>query len=612
MTFNLADIQIDVVDSAEKAHEMLKWAGDVRTPVMSVDVETDGLQWYDGKLKLVQFGTMTQGWAIPFDLYPGLAREALKVVDEERKLPLTGHNFHFDLHFLERHTGWVPKNWGRYHDTLLAASVLESSGPKGLKELSFRHVTDAAKGGQVALAQAMKQGGWNWATVPTLLEPYWVYGVLDTILGANLLDVLLPRVHASGCLEAYEVERACVPALYSMERRGMLVDAEHCNEQIAFLQAEMEEVSRTAFEDYGIESIGSGDQLIRAFLDAGVELRTKTGKGRYSMSREAFEELEAREGKHPLVALVSRYRKAEKFCSAYYENFLKYQCSDGRVHPQYKQSVARTGRMSAQYPAIQTIPRPGTKEDPEHIRMMSTAVRNAFVTEEGHSYISTDFTNIEARIFAHFAKEQGMLDAIRRNIDLHGYTAQQVYQQWPEQGVAPKDHALRQVAKSVLFCMLFGGGPSKVAVTAGVPEEEALEAFNGVHRAFPGIKQFMKSVERMAKDNYESTGRAWVRGIDGRILMLNENDDRFYAFTNYLIQGTATVLLKQRLGVIHNMGLDEYCVAAIHDEVVAEVPDEDVEDFQKAIAEAMLDETQFAVPALAEPGDPAKRLGEAK
>lgn len=610
MTFNLADVQIDVVDSTQKAHEMLSWISTVRTPIMAVDIESDGLQWYDGKLKLVQFGTMTQGWAIPFDLYPALATEALNVLDA-RRLPLVGHNFHFDLHFLDRHTDWHPTRWGQYHDTLLAASVLESSGPKALKTLSEIHVTTAAKHGQQALHDAMKQGGWNWATVPTLLEPYWVYGVLDTILTANLAEVLLPMTKAKGCYEAYEVERGCVPTLFAMERRGMLVDAEHCNEQITYLNQEMDQIRLRAMSEYGIQSIGSGDQLIRAFLDNGVELRALTASGKkFSMSREAFEELEAREGKNPLVALVSRYRKAEKFCSSYYENFLRFQCSDGRVHPQYKQAEARTGRMSAQYPAIQTLPRPGSDEDPQDVREMSTAVRNAFVTEEGSSFISTDFTNIEARIFAHFAKEQGMLAAIKNNIDLHGYTAQQVYHKWDE--IAPKDHPLRQVAKSVLFCMLFGGGPSKVAVTAKVSEDEALEAFNGVHRAFPGIKQFMKSVEYMAKQNYEDTGRAWIRGIDGRILMLRENDDRFYAFTNYLIQGTATVLLKQRLGVIHNMGLDEYCVAAIHDEVVAEVPDEYAEDFSVEIAEAMLDEHQFAVPALAEPGKPAKRLGDAK
>lgn len=610
MTFNLADIQIEVVDSTDKAHEMLSWIGSVRTPVMAVDIESDGLQWYDGKLKLVQFGTLTQGWAIPFDMYPALATEALNILDA-RRMPLVGHNFHFDLHFLDRHTGWSPKYWGLYHDTLLAASVLESSGPKALKALSEIHVTTAARHGQQALQEAMKQGGWDWATVPTLLEPYWVYGVLDTILTANLLDKLLPLVHEKGCQEAYEVERGCMPALYAMERRGILVDSEHCNDQITYLQQQMDQIRLQALTDYGIESIGSGDQLVRAFLDNGVELRTRTPSGtRFSMSKEAFEELEAREGKHPLVALVSRYRKAEKFCSSYYESFLRFQCSDGRVRPQYKQAEARTGRMSAQYPAIQTLPRPGSDEDPEDVREMSTAVRNSFVTEEGNSFISTDFTNIEARIFAHFAKEEGMLSAIRRGIDLHGYTAQQVYHQWEE--VAPKNHPLRQVAKSVLFCMLFGGGPSKVAVTAKVSEEEALNAFNGVHRAFPGIKQFMKSIERMAKANYEDTGRAWVRGIDGRILMLRENDDRFYAFTNYLIQGSATVLLKQRLGVIHNMGLSEYCVAAIHDEVVAEVPDDEVEEFQIAIAEAMLDEAQFAVPALAEPGKPAKRLGDAK
>lgn len=918
--FDASQIQIDIVDSTEKAFECLRWASDVRTPIVAVDIESDGLDWFDGKLRLVQFGTLTEGWAIPFELFHNLVDEILDVF-ERRQMPLVGHNFKFDLHWLDRHTKWTPTHWGRYHDTLQLAGVIDSSGSKALKDLSVQFVSPIAKQGQTRLAQAMKAGGWTWGTVPVFLEDYWVYGVLDTILTANLFAILMPKSVNTGTHAAYEVERGCVPALYAMERRGMLVDAEHCNTQIRELTSRMLGIETSVREQYGIENIGSSDQLIRAFLDAGVELTTRTeSQKKFSMSREAFEELEARQGSHPLVAEISTYRKAQKYVGSYYENFLKFQKTDGRVHPMYNQSQARTGRMSANFPAIQTIPRPDSDVN----------VRNSFVAQEGHYLISTDFTNVEARIFAHFAQEQGMLEAIRANIDLHGYTAQQVYHQW--ETVAPKDHPLRQVAKNTLFCvplstkaltrngikahneislgdevlgykngslvwtkvthvhhpgkqevvtfgnkhrqfmatkdhrwvgrkrtdhgsdgrsydhcmfttdefvrggsdhnlllsaplfsedrsglsplqasllgwmitdghirwsdctsrltsqsggskrgvsgfltqmkpntrkiienklsvfirhstptgydihpsnlrdlfivsglnhdysnlyqvvlsmgteqvtefweacwlaegsengnrisqnpgpkydairlacyltghfpgvsrpvldghscrsfaigkptmtsarvgygehqteevwcittetgnwvsvdveqyaltgncMLFGGGPGKVATTAKVDLETAKDAFNGIHRAFPGIKRFQKKIEAMAVENLEDTGRAWIRGVDGRILAMKEGDDRYYAFTNWLIQGTATVLLKQRLAVIHNMGLSEYCVAAIHDEVVAEVPDDFVEDFTIQMTEAMLDEVQFSVPIVADPGKPARRLGDAK
>lgn len=609
---DLNSIEVEFVDSTEKAFEFLRWISDVRTPIMAVDVETSGFDWYDGELKLVQFGTLTQGWAIPFRWFARLIEEAMAILTR-RRIPLVGHNFRFDLHFLDRNLRWEPTLWGLYHDTWPLSSVIESSGSKALKDLSEIKVTPFAKVGQDRLKEDMKRGGWDWATVPVDLQSYWVYGVLDTIFNANLFATLRMEAEAKGVMKAYEIEQGCFPALFMMEKRGILVDAEHCNAQLAELSAAMERLRSQALSEYGIESIGSKDQLIRAFLDHGVELIDKSKKtGRYLLNKDVFEALEIREGKNPLVALVSEYRKAEKYSSSYYENFLRFQRSDGRVHPSYRQSQARTGRMSAVDPAIQTLPRP---KDDDFARIKNDwpqQVRNSFVADEGHVLISTDFTNVEARIFAHFAEEAGMLDAIRNDIDLHGYTAQQVYGLWPETGVAPKDDPKRQIAKNTLFCMLFGGGAAKVALTAHTDIETAKGAFDGIHRAFPGIKRFQRMAESQARENLEDTGRAWVRGHDGRILMLSENDERFYAFTNYLIQGTATILLKQRLAAIHNVGLSSYCVAAIHDEVVSEVPEEEATEYVQVIEDAMRDDHQFSVPIVAESGHPAKRLGDAK
>ena len=113
-------------------------------------------------------------------------------------------------------------------------------------------------------------------------------------------------------------------------------------------------------------------------------------------------------------------------------------------------------------------------------------------------------------------------------------------------------------------------------------------------------------------NNLNQYNQAFVRGVDGRVLSMVETDDRYYAFTNWIIQSTAAIVLKRRLAVIDNMGLKEFCVAAIHDEVVAEVPEEDEEDFKHAIQEAMNDYDSFAVPITATSGDGKARLGDAK
>lgn len=615
MTFNIEDVKVDLVTDTEKAFECLRWLSDVRADFIAVDVESDGLDWFDGKLRLVQFGTLLEGWAIPFELFPGLVSELMAIV-EARKLPIVTHNgTHFDFHWLDRNTTWEPKRWGSYHNTMDLAAVIDSSGSKKLKDLTTFYVSPVFKAGEKALHDAMRANKWTWGTVPWNLPEYWIYGVLDTIGDANLFEALVRKGQALGVMDAYEVERGCSPALYSMERRGMLVDAEHCQRQITDIAERVDDLRRTALIEYDIENVNSGDQLIRAFLDNGVELTVRTPpskrypEGQLSMSKEAFENVEARYGKHPLVTLVSEYRKITRYSSAYYENFLRFQRSDDRIHPQFNQNQAKTGRMSAQFPAIQTMPRP---DHPKSPIQTATQVRNSIVAEEGHLLVSTDFSNVEARIFAHFAQEQGMLAAFRNGVDIHGYVAEQVYHEWPELGAAPKDHPKRQLSKNTIFCLLFGGGPTKVAVTAGVDLDTAVRSIADIKGAFPGIKGYQKAVEYMAVANLEQTGRAWIRGVDDRILAMKETDDRYYAFTNWLIQGTATVILKQRLAAIHQMGLEEYCVAAIHDEVVSEVPDEDIEDYKVAIKDAMLDEHQFSVPIISDTAEPARRLGEAK
>jgi DNA polymerase-1 len=601
MTFDPHAVEIGFVDSTELAYQFLQWINTDRR-LVGVDVETDGFNWYDGKLRLVQFGDEQSGWAVPYERFPNVVTEALEILDR-RRTPVVGHNFKFDMHWLERNTGWTldRTTWNRMHDTMLLAGVLDSSGTKALKDLAEFYVHPVAKHGQKELHEDMKRGGWGWDNVPVGLQSYWLYGVLDTILTVNLFNVLYFKAQQAGVMDAYEVERASTPVLYHMERKGMLVDGDYCTAEQDACYARCDEIKSLAAE-MGVMNITSGPQIAKALISRGVELYEKTPSGMWAMDADTLAEISSRTG-DPLAQMIVEYRHTWKMAGAYYGNFTKFQRSDGRVHPSFRQIQARTGRMSATDPAVQTIPRPGEDGD------VSSKVRNAFVAPDGHVLVSTDFKAVEARIFAHFAQEQGMLQAIRDGVDLHGYTAMQMYH-LPT--IADKHDPLRQIAKSVLFALLFGGGKDTVAQTAGVPVDTAVEAITRIHAAFPGIKRFQKRMTQQAMENYEDNGKAFIRGIDGRVLSLEENDDRFYAMTNYAIQGTATVVLKQRLAVIDAMGLKDYCICAIHDEVVCEVPASDEEDFRKAITEAMDDYEQFDVPIESDTGPGAPRLGQCK
>lgn len=602
LKFDPTAVKVGLVTDMVTAFDFLDWIKHVPDQLIGLDVETDGLNWFDGKLRLVQFGTLTEGWAVPYEENKMLVREALRILSERNKV-FVGHNMKFDLHWLQQNTGWLPREWRFVHDTMDLAAVLNSSASKGLKDLAEFYVWSGAKSGQNALKDDMKKGGWSWGTVPVNLPSYWVYGVLDTILTVHLFYVLLEKCTSAGVMKAYATERGAVPALFAMERKGMLVDAEHCSVQREKILRQCDQIE-TLVTQYGIDNIGSNDQIALAFERAGVELTETTATGRWKMDRDTFDIIAATSD-HPLVGLVKEYRSGIKLTSTYYDNFLKFQRSDGRCHPFWWANTARTGRMSATEPAILTVPRPDGDKS-ENVR----EVRNSFVAPDGHVLISTDFSNVEARIFAHYADEHGMKAAFAENLNLHKYTASQIFDK-PYDSI-DKSHSEYTVAKNTLFCTLFGGGGAKIAITAGIPLEAGKAAQAALYAKFPGMKQFQRNMIQMATDNLNAHGQAFIRGIDDRILAMVETDDRYYAFTNWMIQSTACVVLKQRLAVIDSMGLSDFCVAAIHDEVVAEIPEDFEHDYTAMITEAMSDDQLFSVPIVCATGVGAQRWGDAK
>lgn len=603
MHFDPNAVRIQLVTDSKTAYDFIKWVEAVPDQLIGLDVETDGLDWYDGKLRLVQFGTQTEGWAVPFQDFRHLVREALEIFTWRGKC-WVGHNFKFDLHWIERNTGWVPKDWAVIHDTLNLAAVLSSSGTKALKDLSEYYVWSGAKIGQKAMKEDMKKGGWDWGTVPINLPSYWAYGVLDTILTVNLFYVLYDKAKYADVLSAYGTEMGAFPVLYAMERHGMLVDAEHCDAERRKCRQRCMEIEAEVDSAYGITNINSTSQIALALERAGIVLTEKTGSGKWKMDKDTFD-LIAATNDHPLLHLVQEHRSDTRMASTYYDNFLNFQRSDGRIHPFYRPVVARTGRMSADSPAILTVPRPD--EDKSEI---VKAVRNSVVAPQGHVLISTDFSNVEARIFAHFAHEDAMKQAFRDGVNLHKFTASRIFNK-PIESI-DKQHSEYTTAKNTLFCKLFGGGAGKIAVTAGISLAEAEIAVAGLNAAFPGMKAFQQHSIMVATDNLKAHGQAFIRGLDNRILSMVETDDRYYAFTNWQIQSAACVTLKRRLAVIDALGLTPYVVAAIHDEVVAEIPEEFEEEYKRLITEAMTDETSFSVPVVCATGDGATRWGDAK
>jgi DNA polymerase-1 len=586
-------IDIRNLRTSDDVAEFMRWLGESR-PVLALDIETSGLAWHRDRIRLCQFGDERSAWVLTYDDWRGVVREALRTY----RGPIVGHNVRFDLHFLAHDLG-IPTaelGWWRIHDTMLMAHLTDPTEPKGLKPLAARLIDPAAVAGQQELDDDMRRGKWDWASVPIDLPSYRFYAGLDTSLTAILYGKLMPHMERKYA-DAYRLEQVCQHPLFAMERHGMLLDADytrHCREE---LDCTAQDVERSIEERWGV-SVGSLDQIASAMLADGWEPTELTPTGKPSLRADVMEQID-----HPLARDVIRWRLANKASQTWLRNFLDTADPETqRVYPNIRQVAARTGRMSITDPPLQTLPR----ESDAAARGLPS-IRNCFVAPEGSSLISADFSGIEARLFAHFAAEPDMLRTIHEGGDLHALVAAAAYQV-PIDSVTK---AQRQIAKAVNFASLYGAGPAKVALTAGISEDESRDFFDRRDVAFPGIRRFQRAITNRADEQRQQGERANVRTHIGSRISIKD-DEPTYRLVNYLIQGSAAVVLKDRIVSLHNAGLTDLMLLPIHDEVVFEVPDDSVSDAYDVIASAMPDSSTFSVPLAVDISEPVHSWGMAK
>ena len=601
-----------------------RWLSEER-PVLAFDIETSGLDWRHDTIRLAQFGDSRTGWVLNYQEWRGVVSDALLNYRGE----ITGHNIRFDLHFITHDLGvrTIDLPWPRIHDTMNMAQLIDPTRPKGLKPLAARHIDAAAVAGQKQLDDDMRRGHWGWDTVPIELESYRFYAGLDTILSAILWEKFHPYV-MKRYPEAYGLEQIVSHPLFAMERHGMLLDADYTQQAQVDLMERASQIACEVQQTYGLENIGSNPQLRDKLLEQGwipdIDQLTPAGDRaveqyiigaggvveqvrlneiarKYPSLRAAVLD-ELAQG-FPLAHDVVQYRLATKASSTWLQNFLDTQDPQtGRVYPSIRQVAARTGRMSITNPPLQTLPREADAK-----AKGLTSIRDCFVAAEGQRLISADFSSIEARLFAHFAAEPDMIRTIHEGGDLHALVAAAAYQ-IPIEDVSKSQ---RQIAKAVNFASLYGAGPAKVAVTAGITFEEAQDFFRRRDQAFPGIKSFQRGIQDDAQSQRLHGDRGHVTTHVGSRISITD-DEPEYRLTNYLIQGSAAVVLKDRILSLHNAGLTDMMLLPIHDEVLFEVPVEDCEEVTRAIEANMPDRNTFDVPLDIEVSEPALRWGAAK
>lgn len=573
----LSDVSLHLVDSLDEALALRSWLGE-RREILAVDTESGGLSPWKDELRLVQLGDMRAGWAIPWPLWGGLVQELLRRYDGDIVL----HNLPHDVKFLKVR-GEIDLPWSRLHDTLLLAALDDPMRPRGLKPLSKKLVDPAADAGEQALSAGMKKQGWTWATVPYNFAPYWVYSAADPVLTAWLYHYLAPRVQGD-CPDAYDVERGINRICTAMMLKGMRIDREYILRATARLDDYYEKATGWLSQVHGIDSLYSAKKIAQALAENGEPPVRMTATGLPQVDKEFLgrvKEHGSTLAARQIAEQVLGARHAAKMKSAYLDNFIESADADDIVRCHIWQAQAVTGRMSITEPALQTL----SRDD--------TFIRGSFIPREGHVFISADYSQVEARIAAHFANDQGMIEAFEiadgGGPDFFATIASQIFRR----AISKKDPE-RQLTKNVVYGACYGAGVEKMAHTAGVSVEMMRPVKQQFDERFPGLRRFTAECVREARQTAQRDGRPAVRSGMGRYLPVEPSKE--YVSVNRKIQAEAAEVLKRAMLDLDAAGLGDAMILPIHDEVLFEVPKDDAEEARKLIEETMTVRDRYCVP----------------
>lgn len=411
---------------------------------------------------------------------------------------------------------------------------------------------------------------------------------------AALLDKLAAALDESEQRKLHdEMELPLARVLADMERIGFAVNAEGIRAFGDSLRSELDGILQSIYTEVGYEfNVNSPKQLGEALFDKlGLPPRKKTSRG-YSTDAETLESLRPYS---PVIDQILKYRTYAKLLSTYVDGLLTAQASDGRVHSTFIQTEARTGRISSTEPNLQNIP----------IRTeLGSRLRDFFVAGEGQLLVDADYSQIELRILAHITGDEAMQQAFLHGADIHRSTAAKIYH-IPESEVTPQ---LRSASKAINFGIMYGKGAYSLSKDLDVPVKEADAFLKTYLAAFPKVDGYMQDCIAHAKE------KGYVETLFGRRRALPELASSNFQVRasgermarNTPIQGTAADIIK--LAMVHvwqrlrDEKLEARLLLQVHDELIVEAPESEVEEVKRVLREEMEQVVQYSVPLTTDVG----------
>jgi DNA polymerase-1 len=508
---------------------------------------------------------------------------------ENPSRPKLGQHVKYDRHVFANHGIEVQ---GYAHDTMLQSYVLEAHKPHGLASLAERHLGRSGINYQDLCGKGVHQIKFNQVDVAKASE----YSCEDSDQTLDVHRVLWPQIEAHSKLRfIYELEIKSSETLYRIERNGVLIDAPTLARQSGELGARILQLEAEAHELAGqIFNLGSPKQIGEIFFTKlGLPIVKKTPSGAPSTDEEVLEKLAE---DYPLPARILEHRGLSKLKGTYTDKLAQLaHPRTGRVHTHYAQAIAITGRLSSNDPNLQNIP-------------VKTAegrrVREAFVAAPGCVIASADYSQIELRIMAHISGDATLSLAFHDRMDVHRATAAEVFGVTTDQVSSEQ----RRYAKVINFGLIYGMSSFGLARNLGIETKAAAAYIDKYFQRYPGVKHYMDATRQLAKS------QGYVETVFGRRLYLPEinspNGPRRggaeRAAINAPMQGTAADLIKLSMNKVQQVLDGEHrgtkMIMQVHDELVFEVPEAEVEWVRTEIPRLMAGVAELRVPLLAEIG----------
>ncbi|MBZ5485937.1 DNA polymerase I [Halomonas aquamarina] len=514
---------------------------------------------------------------------------ALKPILEDTSIVKLGQNLKYDISVLANYAIDVA---GPLADTMLASYVLNSTATRhDMDSLALKYLGEKTIAFEEIAGKGAKQLTFN----QIALEEAVPYACEDVDITLRLHDTLRPLVEKEGRLAQVldHLELPLIKVISRIERNGVAIDAERLHEQSQQLEARIRELEQKAFELAGREfNLGSPKQLGEIlFNEQKIPVIKKTPKGAPSTAEAVLEELAL---DFPLPKVIMEHRGLSKLKSTYTDKLPRLiNKQSKRVHTSYHQAVTATGRLSSSDPNLQNIPI-RTEE--------GRKIRQAFVARPGYRIVAADYSQIELRIMAHLSEDKGLLEAFAENRDIHTATAAEVFGTALDKVSSDQ----RRSAKAINFGLIYGMSAWGLARQLRIERNQAQTYIDRYFDRYPGVARYMDRVRTQAAED------GFVETVLGRRLYLpdihsqnrNRRQGAERTAINAPMQGTAADIIKQAMidvdAWLDEREFDALMVMQVHDELVFEVKEEQVEAFIVEVQKRMQAAAELKVPLIVE------------